>query len=118
MAWFKVDDKLHDHRKARDAKKAAMGVWVLAGSWSADNLTDGFIPKRILTRWGTPTDARKLVESGLWREGIKDGENGWFFHDWELFQPTRNAVEERRRKSAEKIARWRARKEAERDDDM
>ena len=42
--WFKVDDKLHDHRKARKAGKAAMGVWVLAGSWSMDNETDGFVP--------------------------------------------------------------------------
>lgn len=27
MPWFKVDDRLHDHFKARQAGKAAMGVW-------------------------------------------------------------------------------------------
>ena len=57
MAWFKVDDKLHDHRKARRAGKAAIGVWVLAGSWAMDNLTDGFVPEVVLLRWGTRTDA-------------------------------------------------------------
>lgn len=89
MAWFKVDDKLHDHRKARAAKKAAMGVWVLAGSWCADNLTDGFVPTSVLARWGTRYDARALVEVGLWYADEQDGEQGWRFHDWDEFQPTR-----------------------------
>lgn len=112
--WFKVDDKLHDHHKANLAKKAAMGVWVLAGSWSADNLTDGFIPARVLSRWGTTADARRLVEAGLWVPEVCNEEEGWRFHDWDTFQPTRSDVEERRRKNAEKIARWRESKEAER----
>ena len=115
MAWFKVDDKLHDHRKANAAKKSAMGVWVLAGSWSADNLTDGFIPARVLSRWGTPTDAKRLVDVGLWTPETQDGERGWQFHDWENFQPSRSSVEERRRRNADKIAKWRAEKEAERE---
>ena len=53
MPWFKVDDKLHDHRKSRKAGRSAMGVWVLAGSWSMDNETDGFVPADVLARWGT-----------------------------------------------------------------
>lgn len=89
MAWFKVDDKLHDHRKARAAGTAAMGVWLLAGSWAADNLTDGFIPATILTRWGRQRDADKLVEVGLWHADEQDGEKGWRFHEWAERQPTR-----------------------------
>lgn len=89
MVWFKVDDKLHDHRKARAAGPAAMGVWVLAGSWSADNLTDGFIPATVLTRWGRPRDATRLVEVGLWHATEQDGEKGWRFHEWTEMQPTR-----------------------------
>ena len=116
ISWFKVDDKLHDHHKANAAKKAAMGVWVLAGSWSADNLTDGFIPARVLARWGTATDAKRLVEAGLWFPDAHKGETGWRFHDWTSFQPSRSAVEDRRKKNAEKIARWRDRKEAEREE--
>jgi hypothetical protein len=76
MTWFKVDDKLHDHRKVRAAGKAAMGVWVLAGSWAADNLTDGFIPTTVLPRWGTRADANKLVTAGLWHTDEQDGEKG------------------------------------------
>ena len=90
MPWFKVDDKLHDHRKARGAGKAAMGVWVLAGSWAADHLTDGFVPASILTRWGTSRDAARLVEVGLWHVDEQDGEAGWRFHEWEQSNPTRS----------------------------
>lgn len=86
--WFRVDDKLHDHRKARKAGKAAMGLWVLAGSWSMDNETDGFIPDDVLIRWGTVADARKLVTVGLWDREEHQGEDGYRFHDWSRFQPS------------------------------
>lgn len=101
MTWFKVDDKLHDHRKARAAKKAAMGVWVLAGSWAADNLTDGFVPDSMLSRWGTRADARRLVDVGLWHEDEQDGEDGWRFHEWDERQPTRAGVIAKREVRAE-----------------
>lgn len=87
MAWFKVDDKLHDHRKPRKAGKAAMGVWVLAGSWSMAAETDGFIPEHVVTRWGTKRDAQKLVDAGFWFADQEDGETGWRFHDWLKYQP-------------------------------
>ena len=89
MTWFKVDDKLHDHRKTRAAGKAAMGVWVCAGSWAADNLTDGFVPATILPRWGNGRDAARLCEVGLWVPDEQDGEQGWRFHEWAERQPTR-----------------------------
>jgi hypothetical protein len=101
VTWFKVDDKLHDHRKARAAKKAAMGVWVLAGSWAADNLTDGFVPESVLSRWGTKADAARLVEVGLWHIDAQDGEDGWRFHEWEGRQPTRSEVLTKREVRAE-----------------
>lgn len=99
--WFKVDDKLHDHRKSRKAGKAAMGVWVLAGSWSMDNETDGFIPADVLSRWGTPADARRLISSGLWKEAQHKGEPGWRFHDWSRFQPSAAVTAAKREAEAE-----------------
>ena len=89
MAWFKVDDRLHDHRKIRAAGPTAMGVWLMAGSWSAANLTDGFIPAAILPRWGRQRDATRLVQVGLWHDDEQDGEKGWRFHQWGEYQPTR-----------------------------
>lgn len=105
MSWFKVDDKLHDHRKARKAGKAAMGVWVLAGSWSMDNLSDGFVPEDVLLRWGTRADAIKLVAAGLWDTAVREGEKGWQFHDWERFQPSAAVTAAIRAKEAEAGAR-------------
>lgn len=87
MAWFKVDDKLHDHRKVRAAGKAAMGVWVLAGSWCMASETDGFVPESVLNRWGAKKDADRLVAVGFWEPATQDGEDGWRFHDWLTYQP-------------------------------
>lgn len=102
MPWFKVDDKLHDHRKARTAGPRAMGVWVLAGSWAMDNDSDGFIPEQVLARWGTRADAKRLVDAGLWRPEQFHGEAGWRFHDWAEFQPS--AAVTAARKAAEREA--------------
>lgn len=99
MPWFKVDDKLHDHRKTRKAGVAAMGLWALAGSWCSDNLTDGFVPRDILVRWeprGAGKLAAKLVEADLWHADTVDGEDGWRFRNWSEFQPTRAEVEAQR----------------------
>lgn len=110
MPWFKVDDKLHEHRKGRIAGKSAMGVWVLAGSYCADNLTNGFVAKRVLARWGAPRDAKALVEAGLWIEGIDpdDGDPGWWFHDWEKFQPMKDKVLSDREAAKERMRQIRS----------
>lgn len=92
MTWFKVDDKLHDHRKSRKAGKAAMGVWVLAGSWCGSSGTDGFVPENVLSRWGTRRDAQQLVEAGFWLPDEHDGERGWRFHDWLVYQPDARTI--------------------------
>lgn len=108
MPWFKVDDKLHDHHKSNKAGARAMGLWVMAGSWSADNLKDGFVPERVALRWGTRSDANRLVECGLWEIAQKDGEKGWQFYQWDQFQPTRADVEHKREQARERMANMRA----------
>ena len=72
MAWFKVDDKLHSSRKVMSIPKrqrlAAIGLWTLAGSWSADQETDGIIPDYMIAEWGgTRAVVQALVDAGLWR---------------------------------------------------
>lgn len=101
MPWFKVDDELHDHRKARRAGKSAIGVWVLAGSWSSANETGGFIPADVLRRWGTPGDAKRLVDTGLWELSTENGEKGWRFHDWNHFQPSAAVIADVKAKRSE-----------------
>lgn len=102
MPWLKVDDKLHDHHKARAAGKAAMGVWVLAGSWCMAHETDGFVPESVLTRWGNKRDAERLVAAGFWRTATRHGEAGWRFHDWLKYQPDVRTM--RLKQEAESVA--------------
>jgi hypothetical protein len=78
-----------------------MGVWVLAGSWCGNNLTDGFVPREILSRWGTPKDAQALVAAGLWEQAEQDGEKGWRFHNWTDFQPSKADEEAKSRLKSE-----------------
>src|SRR5690606_40221612 len=83
MTWFRIDDKLHDHpkvRKLRKDKLAALGLWTACGSWSADTLSDGFVPTEIVQRFD-PTEqlAKRLLEVGLWVEDEHDGEDGYAF---------------------------------------
>jgi hypothetical protein len=106
VTWFKVDDSLATHHKVVAAGNSAMGLWVRAGSWCAQQLTDGFIPASTVGILGTATQARRLVTVGLW---IKvDG--GYRFHEWDASgrQPTRSAVLDRRKREAEKKSRARA----------
>lgn len=117
MTWFKVDDTLHSHKKAMRAGTEAMGLWVLAGSWAADQLTDGWVPQYAALRVApNAVDlAERLVRAGLWVAGEHDGDKGWWFHGWQELQPTREEVLQRRKADAERRARWREAKQKKRD---
>jgi hypothetical protein len=108
MTWFRVDDQLPDHRKVRRAGTASMGLWLLTGAWSAGHLTDGWVPREVALRYGTQRQAERLVEAGLWMVEIRDDEQGWCFHQWTEHQPTRDQVQERRKKTAARVSSWRA----------
>jgi hypothetical protein len=123
VTWFRVDDKLHSHPKAVRAGASAMGFWLLAGSWCADQLTDGWIPDYIAARidpTGWQQNAARLVAVGLWHPETRhavtnavshtdDVENGWVFHEWNEHQPSREQVLGERRAAADRQKRARER---------
>jgi len=113
MPWFKVDDKLHSHKKVAKAGEA-MALWVVAGSWCSDQLTDGFVPDYMAVRLvpGGEKMAAALVEAGLWVEGEHDGDDGWWFHDWEDNNPTSDEVEAKREAARERMRRVRGNRSA------
>jgi len=99
VTWFKVDDSFHSHPKVLAASPAALGLWVVAGSWCGANLTEGHIPAHVLPRLMPKAErlARELVRVGLW----KQTETGFVFHDWTDFNPTREeAVAAKERQSS------------------
>ena len=109
MPWFMVDDKLHSHKKRLRAGIEAMGLWVTAGSWSADQLADGFVPDYVARGLDPKAErhAASLVSAGLWAVAEKDGERGWQFHEYEQRQPLRVEVEAKRAAATEKKRRQR-----------
>jgi len=111
MVWFRVDDKLHSHRKAARAGVEALGLWALAGSWCSDQLTDGFIPDYMARKLDTKANrhAAALVTAGLWEPAEQGGDKGWQFHEWDEYQQTRDETESKRDK-------WRDKKREQRRD--
>lgn len=105
MAWFKVDDKLYTHRKIRGLTGGALALWVRAGSYCADHLTDGVVcPSDVAWLGGTAEDVRELMAARLWDSHPE----GYVFHDWDVYQPS---SESRARQREE----WRERQAAHRD---
>lgn len=103
MTWFYVDDHEHDAAWVRRAGLEAYGLDRAAGSWSADNLTDGWVPAAVAVRWTGSVDrledlAGRLVGAGRWTPEEVDDEKGWRI-DWTQ-QPTREDVESKRAKRA------------------
>jgi hypothetical protein len=109
MSWFKVDDNFWSHPKTFGLSHAAVSLWVRSGSYSGNHLTDGVIERHVLPLLqGTGDHADELVEAGLWIEI----DEGWAFHDWHKYQPSKAKVEAEREKTKERVAAFRERKKS------
>lgn len=106
MPWFKVDDHFHSHRKTLATSPAALGLWVVAGSWAAANPDDGFVPAYVLPRLLADAEslADELVERGLWQR-VK---GGFKFRNWTEYQFTKEEIEQTRIKARERQRKRRA----------
>ena len=105
MAWFKVDDGFWSHPKVLELSPDAVALWVRAGSYSAAHLTDGLVKSSTIRMLGANCDiADELVSAGLWAEC----EDGWVFHDWSAYQPSRDQVLHEREKARERMRNVRA----------
>ena len=81
MSWFKVDDGFYSHPKVlaipRPMRPVAIGTWLLTGTWSATQLTDGRVPAHMLDELGaSPEGAEMLVAVRLWRARQASGVPG------------------------------------------
>lgn len=118
MPWFLVGDQLHSApmlRKILAIEPAAVGLWTVAGSWSSEYLTEGFIPDDAL-QWLFP-DAPKLacalVTAGAWKR-VKNGHR-FVTDDVTHRIPKKQAVDNDRKAAAERQRRSRERKSSRRD---
>jgi len=119
MAWGRLDDGIIDHPKfaalaVYDGLKpverlAAVGLWCKAIGYCSKHLTDGFIPRGVVPLLaGTPpalafrlADAlvaiRGRTDHGLW-DSVEDG---YQFHDWSEWNPTKQDVADLRQRRQE-----------------
>lgn len=99
MPWVKLDDGFHRHRKTRKAwrEPRAVGLHVMAMTYCADHLTDGFVDRewvedQLPARAERDRVIGKLVETGMWHEHG----DGWTIHDFLEFNPSADKVEAQR----------------------
>lgn len=98
--WFKVDDSFFSNPKTAMLSDGATALWLRSGSWSAQQLTDGFIPARMVPMFrGSDDSVRELCDVGLWERD--DERDGYRFHDWSDYQPDVEEVDALRRKRSE-----------------
>lgn len=98
--WFKVDDSFFSNPKTAMLSDGATALWLRSGSWSAQQLTDGFIPARMVPMFrGSDDSVHELCDVGLWERD--DERDGYRFHDWSDYQPDGEEVGALRRKRSE-----------------
>lgn len=113
MPWFYVDDGFSDSKPIMNLpttpvrvpmRIAVAGAWVLAGSWSAKEETDGYIPHAKLKSLLVP----KSVVAALCEPGPLDASlccpesDGILVKNWAKWQPTKAENQAKRKREAEK----------------
>lgn len=120
MPWFYVDDGFSDAKPVLNMpdryRLAACGLWVLAGSWSAKEELDGFVPSSKLRQLGArPPIIAALTAAGPMSAPLcTEVSGGIQFNSWEKWQPTKAELEAERIENARKREADAERKRAER----
>lgn len=114
MAWFKIDDGFHCHPKVFAAGTPAVGLYVRCGSWAAQQVTDGIIPKHVAKMYGTARMIKALIDAGLWHQKGHDCDscpeldaNSYAIHQYLERNPSRVETELARKAKSTRQQRWR-----------
>lgn len=114
MSWFKIDDGFHCHPKVFAAGTPAVGLYVRCGSWAAQQVTDGVIPRQIAKLYGTPRMIKALIDAGLWHQAGHGCEsctevdsNSYLIHQYLERNPSRVETELARESKTKRQQKWR-----------
>lgn len=105
MTWFHIDDRMPDHPKTIAAGNAAIGLWTRCGGYASKHSTDGFIPREIAANFGSVSQAKRLVDVGLWITVP----GGYQMKDFLDYNPSSDQVKAKRKATAKRVAEHRAR---------
>jgi hypothetical protein len=113
MTFFPVPDELYRDPSFLGWSAEAYALWMLAGSWSCDRLTDGSIPTVALALFppAIAAAADELVEHRIWRRA----RGGYQYVSWPR-QCTKAFVLAQREAERQKKERQRAAKTRQADD--
>jgi hypothetical protein len=106
MSWVKLDDGFWSDPRVDGLSLQAVGVFARSLSYCGQHLTDGHITTaaaKYLSR-GSQKIVKELVEAGFW---VANGA-GYAVPNFLDFNPSREHVEDERRKAAERMRDVRA----------
>lgn len=126
MSWFKIDDAFWAHPKILMLTPEAIALWVRAGSWCSQQLTDGRVAPHVLPMFlATPHAIDELVAADLWHDPSSTCDDctdipavGYLFHDWDEYQRSREEVLADRAANRERQKRARIKAKEKRDREL
>jgi hypothetical protein len=101
VTWVKLDDGFADHPKIESLSGDAYRAFIGGLCYCARFLTDGHIPPPRIKKLANRKVQGELERVGLW----EPNGNGVNVHDYLIYQESREAVLERRRKDSERKAK-------------
>lgn len=104
MPDFRVADTAAFDDKMIAAGNSAVGLWVRAGAWCMQQLTDGFVPTRIARQIGSKNAATRLTDVGLW----EPVEGGYQFNKFLNHQRSKEQVETEKAAARQRMKRVRS----------
>ncbi len=107
MPWVRLDDRFTDHPKVDALSDGAFRLHVAGMCHAARYLTDGMVPADRVNRLTPnyrPAHLNELVERALC---VKHGV-AYEIHNFTVWNKSKAWWDDKRRKDAERLAKWRA----------
>lgn len=112
MGWVKLDDHFDENPKLEGISLRAFRAYVFSLTYSARNLTDGYISGRVSIHLVGNYGDRAGVELELVDRGLWDAIPGGFrVHDYLAYNPSKQDVLARREVERERKSRYRSRRD-------
>lgn len=123
MPFGRLHEEAASDSRLQNLSNAAWRMWAMGLIYCQRNLTDGFIPRNALKLLGVKSShldrlAQELCTSTvpkkapLWSE-ICGVDGGFLVHDYLQWNDSKEVIQAKKKAAAARIAKWRARKEAE-----
>lgn len=113
MTWFQVNNDVFENPAMMDLSADDWCLWFHALGYASRNLTDGFVPARVMRSMSPVTDPDATAENLQKLGRFERTEGGWLIVGYLDHQQARADVEERRAKTRERVRRHREKRRGE-----